>query len=82
MRIDEIKYIALSNIYSPAVAQVQVSQRATREDSMAGLMGARAFKPDETSIGEAYVKRPRVATRKRKGMMRVENIVNAGLRVS
>lgn len=48
---------------------------------MAGLMGARAFKPDATSMGEAYAKRPRVATRKRNGIMRLENIVKIGLRV-
>ena len=53
---------------------MQVSQRATREDSTMGLSGARAWSSDETSMGDANAKRPNVATRKRKGMIRLENI--------
>lgn len=52
---------------TPLVLQVQLSQRPTREGAMPGLMG------------EADTKRPKIATRKRKGMMRLENIAKVGI---
>lgn len=67
-------YERTRRVGSPAVVQVQVSQRATRDDSDTGLMGERALISEETSIGAASAKSPNVAIRNRNGMMRLENM--------